>query len=433
MKPIFITNYLHSMAISFRKLSCIFLILLSLLLSFAWRKTPDLSCPYPTSVSNQIQSQSQEEIPRFLIFQKRKWGFINEAGKVIIQPEFSYIRSFYENRAAFKKGNKWGFIDPNGKVVIAPQFDHVGNFIDGRSVFKKGNKWGLTDPNGRFIFEPKLDGIGSIFEGRLAFMRDGKWGLMDVNGKIVIEPYFERIGKFSEGFAIQKDKRSKKIGFIDRNGQVVIELPDDVNLSFDGDIASITFKNGRVAVYAIDPGLSFIKQVLTGQWEDLWGYIDRSGRQVIPLKYNAAYKFSECLAQVKIGNETGFINLSGQMVIEPKVYESVSSFHEGRAAVRIKEKWGYIDASGKMVIKPLFDAANRFVNGLATVDINGKWGQIDRTGKIVIQPQFDSPLNFDRGLANVSVGNKWGYINRQGKFVWFSYLAKGEKINWRGE
>src|SRR5689334_19011723 len=84
--------------------------------------------------------------------------------------------------------------------------------------------------------------------------------------------------------------------------------------------------------------------------------------------------------------------------------------------VQIKGRYGYVNINGEMVINPRFDAAHKFHNGLALVRINGKniseikdhydyiggdFGYIDKTGKFVIEAKYDLAGDFSEGLARV--------------------------------
>ena len=106
---------------------------------------------------------------------------------------------------------------------------------------------------------------------------------------------------------------------------------------------------------------------------------------------------------------------TGRVVVNPQ-FDAALRFADGLAAVRIGDentgKWGYIDKQGKMVINAQFDDAWSFAEGLAVTRMGGKWGYIDKQGKMVVNPQFDSAEPFAEGLAAVRNGDKWGYISR---------------------
>ena len=92
-----------------------------------------------------------------------------------------------------------------------------------------------------------------------------------------------------------------------------------------------------------------------------WGYIDQTGRLIIPFNFDGAGNFSEGLAAVDIKEKTGYIDKTGKFVIPPR-FISGFSFSEGLAAVLMRRidqegrtpfyEYGYIDRSGRVVIQP---------------------------------------------------------------------------------
>ena len=96
---------------------------------------------------------------------------------------------------------------------------------------------------------------------------------------------------------------------------------------------------------------------------------------------------------VEQGEKWGYIDQTGRLVI-PLTFDRASPFSEGLAAVDVKEKTGYIDATGKFVIPPRFLAGFPFSGGLALVILRrfeqnkyemNQLGYIDRSGKVVIK------------------------------------------------
>jgi hypothetical protein len=74
---------------------------------------------------------------------KQKWGFIDRAGKVVIQPQFDMIQGFNGDLAPVQINKKWGYIDRTGKIIVQPQF--------------VGSKWGYIDLSGKFVIKPQFD------------------------------------------------------------------------------------------------------------------------------------------------------------------------------------------------------------------------------------------------------------------------------------
>jgi hypothetical protein len=67
----------------------------------------------------------------------------------------------------------------------------------------------------------------------------------------------------------------------------------------------------------------------------------------------------------------GFIDKTGNIVIKPQ-FNSAWKFSQGLAAVFIGDKVGYIDKMGNIVIKPQFNSAWKFSEGLAAVQTGDK-------------------------------------------------------------
>jgi hypothetical protein len=123
----------------------------------------------------------------------------------------------------------------------------------------------------------------------------------------------------------------------------------------------------------------------------------------------------------------GFIDRTGKFVIPPRFYR-VQKFSEGRALFVQTGKshgYGFIDSKGHVVIKPEFIDAKSFSEGLAAVAINAGddkklWGYINRDGTWIIRPQFQHVNSFEGGLAAVNCdeygGNCRAYVDTTGEF-----------------
>ncbi|MBN2088516.1 WG repeat-containing protein [candidate division KSB1 bacterium] len=218
---------------------------------------------------------------------------------------------------------------------------------------------------------------------------NGKYGYVNRQGEVVIEAKFEMAWQFDENLA--GAKIAGKWGFIDSTGNFVIEPQFDQITSFKD-------------------GLTVVKS------HDKWGFIDKSGTIVIEPAFEFATRFHEGLALVTFNGKRGFIKKDGQFAI-PATYENARELSEGLAAVKVNENWGFIDYNGNSVIDYKFDEVDRFSDGLALVRLNGKYGYINQKGNFVIKPQFDHAESFSEGLAAVRINGKYGFINKSGEIV----------------
>jgi hypothetical protein len=70
-----------------------------------------------------------------------------------------------------------------------------------------------------------------------------------------------------------------------------------------------------------------------------FGFIDAAGREVIPLKFQHGFSFSQGLAPVKQGEQWRYIDPQGKKVIQlPIVVTEARPFAEDLAPVRVGQK-----------------------------------------------------------------------------------------------
>lgn len=123
---------------------------------------------------------------------------------------------------------------------------------------------------------------------------------------------------------------------------------------------------------------SFHEGLALAQRNNLWGYIDTKGNEVIPCIYR--------------GTEAGNYG---------------HDFCEGLAAVRSeKGSYGYINKEGEMVIKPQWDDVGDFSEGIASVYVSGKLNFIDKHGKYIaeLSNKYIWDYNLDRTLPQFKNG-----------------------------
>ena len=159
-----------------------------------------------------------------------------------------------------------------------------------------------------------------------------------------------------------------------------------------------------------------------------WGFVDKTGNEVIPCKYDWADDFSEGFARVQLNNKYGYIDKTGRVVI-PFKYDWVGDFVDGLARVCFNEKYGYIDKTGREVIPCKYDWIGLFVEGLAKIIINEKIGFINKTGNEVISLKYEWADDFLGGLAKVEINGNWGYIDKHEKWYDKKPSVLPESIN----
>ncbi|MFD1905652.1 WG repeat-containing protein [Paenibacillus rhizoplanae] len=74
--------------------------------------------------------------PLFKLTEGTLWGYINNDGRVVIEPRYDYAEEFQENGlAVVQRGNVSGLIDSSGRERVKPVYNFIGPF------FPRGGPW----------------------------------------------------------------------------------------------------------------------------------------------------------------------------------------------------------------------------------------------------------------------------------------------------
>lgn len=332
------------------------------------------------------------------------------------QDKESYPAALYPIRV----DGKWGFMNSKKEIVIDCKFDVAQDFSDGYAIVERRDTdkgeystttlIGFIDEKGMMITDFKYDRAFPFSDDIALVMKDEKYGYINKTGKEVIPLQYEDGGMFSEGLAAVKV--NGKNGFINKQGEMVIQP------AFERACHVSEFSDGLAPVYTtVNDGPA--------------GYIDSTGKMVIPAEYAFVDKFSEGVAMVRpLGSiDYGYINKKGEWVIEPQ-FDMSLGFHEGVATVKERHadgsvSFGIIDKTGKKIAQHMkYNFVGIFKEGLAAFESKDfTWGYIDKSGKEVIPARYASSKFFVNGLARMETGSlftklKITYINKQGEVVW---------------
>lgn len=335
---------------------------------------------------------------------------------------------------------KWGYIDIRGNIAVEPVYNMADDFYDGVGIIQ-------TYDNTE----------GSI-----------KYGAVDSSGKLVVKPEYDYISRFDGGVAgavnMEKDTYGFVYHIINKKGKSLCTLPENL------EIYSMLHSGYYMPIQS--DGMILVRNTYT----EMYGYMNKNGKMIIPCNYYEGYNYSEGLALVKDKNSYRYIDKTGKVIIDASKYTFCRNFSEGLAAVALEgegqaaEKYGYIDKKGNMKIKPEFTKAYAFSEGLAkvvkgesindyavgyidktgayktAVDLDdneeetlfseglvliddGAGGYMNKEGKIMIAPVFEKEEDnylvhnvageFRNGIAKISMSDgKTGYINKKGKYIW---------------
>jgi hypothetical protein len=101
-----------------------------------------------SSIDSPFRSQEVESTPyddlklevpefssgRYPVRVRKKWGYIDKHGRLVIAPRFDIAGNFREGLASVTSNGRAGFIEPQGKYVIPPKFRFASDFSDGLAL-----------------------------------------------------------------------------------------------------------------------------------------------------------------------------------------------------------------------------------------------------------------------------------------------------------
>ncbi len=278
-----------------------------------------------------------------------KYGYIDKTGQMVIAPHFAAAYPFSEGMACIKRNSWFGYIDKKGDEVIPANFRWAESFQGGLGgVIYRSGEWGFIDTEGNALMD--LGAIDTQDEQHGVFWREGSplpRGMIDAVGNAVADvmanlrstgtqydlvPLTEALHqtasyRFSEEVAAFLHRASW--GYLDKNGNRVIRSAFSFVKPFSEGLAAVSVAPKKIACYFFAVNITPEHQMIVlavprggcrgaGVSHLPWGYIDHSGKLVIPANFDSADDFSSGLAKVYLADGSeGYIDKTGKYVWQP--------------------------------------------------------------------------------------------------------------------
>lgn len=324
------------------------------------------------------QSAQVEDENLYRIMVGDKYGFINERGQIIIEPQFDYANKFFSEGVCFvKTEEKKGLIDKTGYFVteLPDSIDYVGDFIGGLSqASKKGWNRGIINKKGELIIpliydnaEVNLDG-DSIYALAWNISENVDWLIVDNNGSIIETKKHESVSGFENGLC--RIHINKKWGYLNQYGKLAIDTIFDYAYDFTIDGVACVEKDKKhffidksgkclfTADSIITPMVCNRATVIINGEKCL---VDRTGKKICSVNTDYISKFSieDKMATIHNDGKAAKIDTMGNIVLSTN-YAEIGPFIGGVAPIKSKEKkYGFIDITGNNII----NATNNSISG----------------------------------------------------------------------
>ncbi len=307
-----------------------------------------------------------------------KWGYIDKDGKTIVDFRFKAAHPFREGIARVQDfGGEYHFINASGDYIEEMNFTQAGEFSNGLAKVLLANQWGYLDHAGGLAIEPEFDKAWD-FEGGLARVKkDDAFGIIDKSGRFVLPCIYERVFDFSDGFA--RVVKEGKTHYASREGEILFG-PFDRGTDFESGNAFV-MKNGKV--YRLEQSGDTIPVKIEGmpgglrslpvylgelKWmvraESGFALMDTSGELVTPFQYQQINRFQEGFAAYMRNDLWGYLDAGGNELIDP-VFGLAWDFSDGLARAAFREGIAYVNRNMTAPFIPKYRDMQDFTEGLA--------------------------------------------------------------------
>jgi len=224
------------------------------------------------------------------------WRLYSSEDGYLITSKYDYVSQLGENNIFIVTGTDSRIVDLDGMVlgIFKEKIVDSGIFADGLVPARFEESYAYYDEFADKVFGD-YEYAGSFVDGIAAVKKDGKWMLIDTEGN-------SKSASFDD---IVLDKMGRYITndiVIAKSGSVYGIYNEDMELvkSLDCTAVDICTKDGIIAVCR----------------GDKWGFVNKDGETVLDAVYDEAKSFSNGVAAVKSEGKWGFIDNKGNLVIE---------------------------------------------------------------------------------------------------------------------
>lgn len=356
------------------------------------------------SADNYYDSQTKSKKAGFIVSEKTeegyRYGYINYKGKRILKPEFTkiervneiqgddiYFVAYKNGQAGLMKNNKCltnyefesieynlsnnlfiaqrnskkGVMDTNGDIIVNTEYDELsfgGEYIN----VTKDNELAILDINGNKIQNNDIVSLSKTKDGSfyIAIDNNNLYTVLDNNKNNLLNDkydYIEYLGK--SHFIVSKDRKS---GIIDNNNNVLVDIKYNSVISIhDSDlIQAYDAENDETILF-------------NKNFEE----INKMKSSEIEVKDSYILMYSD--------NNFKYYDFNGNEITGKDIYADNNIF-----AYKQDEKWGFVNKSGQIVVECIYDMVTEINEyGYAGILKDGKWGSINSNGQVVQEPVYE--------------------------------------------
>lgn len=266
------------------------------------------------------------------------------------------------------------------------------------------------------------------------------WGFIDIDGNVIIEPEFDNQPTIAENGVAMVINKKNKYEFLRLEGGKAVESDEtwerasafsngmamvrntNEKVSYINEDFEVVFSADHQTVGSFNNGLAAFKND-----KGKWGFMGETGETVIDAKYDrvtqnfSALGYAIVESMEKDETHTIIINKGGEEVLNLKDdYSNVQHGSVNSAWFLVQDEdgeSGFIDLEGEEVIKMDEKTYLPFYGDYATFQEDNEWGLSDADGNEILKPKYSEPLLAFNDLVTFEDDGEWGIMEVTGEEI----------------
>jgi len=371
------------------------------------------------------------EIKYNLINENKKYGVIDETGKIVIEPKYDIIQipnpskpvficmhdyninlQQYETEVFDNKGNK--IFTEYDSVQALPIYDSIKaiNYKEGMLLVEKDKKYGAINIKGKIIIKPEYDqiSIDNYYNSETMYKASGfivkkknedsyKYGYINSKGKMLLPPEYTEISRINE---IIDDKNVYLL--VLKEGQAGVVKNNKVVLDFEYEDISYNLFNNMFII----------------QRNSKSGIADIKGKVIIQPEYDSIMFGGIYVNAIKDGEVT-VLDINGKKLDNNNIYAKLPTTNPNYyITIDKNEIYRIVDKDNNIKIENNYTYIEHIKDDYFIIYKNGKNGIIDLSGKSIADLKYNSIFKISGTeivQANINSTNNITLLNKEMKIV----------------
>ena len=280
-----------------------------------------------TEYKNVIALKDEYKSEYIIVNTENKYGLISTSGTVLIEAKYDQVKYIGSSHLfAVKESETWKLFDTEAKKIVIE--DKYKNIVEAKSeniiVVNEDGKYGVLNKDYTEKIKPQYEDLKYAFSIYYIAKKDGKYGIINSENETVIEFEYKRMIYVENGGFIEADKTDTETVIFDNNlGQKIVGIVSDINTE-KGYIKVYTNNEYKYYNFKLEEkkssDLLTANTLFLSKKDGKYGFIDKSGNVVVDYIYEDGTEQNvQGYAAVKKDGVWGSINKAGVISKEPSV------------------------------------------------------------------------------------------------------------------